>query len=44
MNESVENSVEPSNETLDRYRQFIYSAKYSSYDIPEQVSEVNYIN
>ncbi|KAI8091541.1 mini-chromosome maintenance replisome factor-domain-containing protein [Thamnidium elegans] len=39
MNNSNENRVQPSNETLDTFRQFIHSAKYSSYDIPEQVSE-----
>ncbi|KAI7895518.1 putative alanine racemase-domain-containing protein [Mucor mucedo] len=38
-NPSIENSVQPTDETLDRYRQFIHSAKYASYDIPEQVSE-----
>lgn len=40
MNNSNENCVQPTKETLDTFRQFIHSAKYLSYDIPEEVSEV----
>ncbi|GAN10887.1 mini-chromosome maintenance complex-binding protein [Mucor ambiguus] len=38
-NGSVENLVQPSQETLDLFRRFIHAGKYGPYDISEQVSE-----
>ncbi|OAD06511.1 hypothetical protein MUCCIDRAFT_78442 [Mucor lusitanicus CBS 277.49] len=36
---SAENLVQPSQETLDLFRRFIHAGKYGSYDISDQVSE-----
>ncbi|KAK4521413.1 H(+)-transporting V0 sector ATPase subunit a [Mucor velutinosus] len=36
---SAENLVQPSQETLDLFRRFIHAGKYGSYDISEEVSE-----
>ncbi|KAL9554378.1 hypothetical protein MBANPS3_002854 [Mucor bainieri] len=36
---SAENLVQPSQETLDLFRKFIHAGKYGSYDISEEVSE-----
>lgn len=41
LEDSKQDMLKLSKEQLEQFRRFIHTAKHASYDIPEQVSEVN---